>query len=130
MLAGKYDREGRGPAGGRLTDPKEDDVMRPWKERMFTPRSFEVVETVGESARDIETTSASLSIGWLLEQPAVTSVIIGPRSVEQLDGNWAALELDLPEAVLDRLDEVSSLPETYLQFMQGSITRSRIQDLE
>jgi aryl-alcohol dehydrogenase-like predicted oxidoreductase len=130
MLAGKYDRSGRGPAGSRLTDPGQDDIMAPWRKRMFHDRNFDLVDAVVGKARSLGTTPVALAVRWLLEQPAVTSAIIGPRSPEQLRGNWAALDLELDDEVLDALDELTDPPETYLEFMQAGVNLRRIKDLD
>ena len=47
-----------------------------------------------------------MALAWLLTRPAVTGPIIGPRTLEQLDGALRALELRLEDKVLDRLDEI------------------------
>jgi aryl-alcohol dehydrogenase-like predicted oxidoreductase len=49
---------------------------------------------------------ANVAIAWLLHQRAVTAPIIGPRTIEQLDGIVRALEIRLDEATLQRLDAI------------------------
>jgi NDP-hexose 2,3-enoyl reductase len=49
---------------------------------------------------------ADVALGWLLANPAVTAPIIGPRTVEQLDGALGALTVSLTDEVLARLDEL------------------------
>jgi aryl-alcohol dehydrogenase-like predicted oxidoreductase len=60
---------------------------------------------------------ADVALAWLLTRPAVTGPILGPRTVEQLDGAQRALELDLEDKVLARLDELfpgyRTAPEHY-----------------
>lgn len=60
---------------------------------------------------------ADVALAWLLTRPAVTGPIIGPRTMEQLDGAQRALELDLEDKVLARLDELfpgyRTAPEHY-----------------
>ena len=61
---------------------------------------------------------ADVGIAWLLHQPAVTAPIIGPRTIEQLDGALKALEISLDEKALARLDEIwpgpgGAAPEAY-----------------
>jgi len=60
---------------------------------------------------------ADVALAWLLTRPAVTGPIIGPRTVEQLDGAQRALELTLEDKVLARLDEIfpgyRTAPEHY-----------------
>ena len=61
---------------------------------------------------------ADVALAWLLAQPGVTAPIIGPRTVEQLDGALHALEVTLDAATLARLDEIfpgpgGRAPEAY-----------------
>jgi aryl-alcohol dehydrogenase-like predicted oxidoreductase len=56
-------------------------------------------KTIGEQPADV-------ALAWLLHNPAVTAPIIGPRTLEQLDGSLRAIELKLDEAALKRLDEI------------------------
>jgi aryl-alcohol dehydrogenase-like predicted oxidoreductase len=66
---------------------------------------------IGESPADV-------ALAWLLNNPAVTAPIIGPRTMEQLQGNLHALEISLDEDVLAKLDEIwpgpgGEAPEAY-----------------
>jgi NDP-hexose C3-ketoreductase / dTDP-4-oxo-2-deoxy-alpha-D-pentos-2-ene 2,3-reductase len=58
-----------------------------------------------------------LALAWLLHQPAVTAPIVGPRTREQLDGALRALDIELDEKALARLDEIfpghQPAPEDY-----------------
>ncbi|MFI7445227.1 aldo/keto reductase [Nonomuraea indica] len=60
---------------------------------------------------------AYVALAWLLTRPAVTAPIIGPRTVEQLDGTLRTLEVTLDEQALARLDEIfpghRTAPEDY-----------------
>jgi aryl-alcohol dehydrogenase-like predicted oxidoreductase len=61
---------------------------------------------------------ADVGIAWLLAQPAVTAPIIGPRTMEQLDGSMRALKVRLTKDVLAQLDEIfpgpgGAAPEAY-----------------
>ena len=61
---------------------------------------------------------ADVALAWMLHNPLVTSPIIGPRTMEQLDGNLHALEIELSEEALARLDEIwpgpgGEAPEAY-----------------
>jgi aryl-alcohol dehydrogenase-like predicted oxidoreductase len=49
---------------------------------------------------------ADVALAWLLHNPVVTAPIIGPRNVEQLDGTLRALEIELSDEALARLDEL------------------------
>ncbi|HLE03152.1 MAG TPA: aldo/keto reductase, partial [Anaerolineales bacterium] len=51
---------------------------------------------------------SQLALAWLLQRPTVTSPIIGPRSLEQLDDNLGALDVRLEPHVVAELDQVSA----------------------
>jgi aryl-alcohol dehydrogenase-like predicted oxidoreductase len=61
---------------------------------------------------------ADVALAWLLHNQDVTAPIIGPRTLEQLDGNLNALEIELSEEILAKLDEIfpgpgGEAPEAY-----------------
>ena len=70
----------------------------------------DLCETLGEEP-------AHVCLAWLLAQPAVTAPIIGPRTLEQLDGTLRALEIELSDKTLAQLDEIfpghKTAPEDY-----------------
>jgi aryl-alcohol dehydrogenase-like predicted oxidoreductase len=49
---------------------------------------------------------ADVALAWLLHNPAVTAPIIGPRTMEQLQGSLRAVEIQLAEDAMRRLDEI------------------------
>jgi aryl-alcohol dehydrogenase-like predicted oxidoreductase len=53
---------------------------------------------------------ADIALAWLLHNPVVTGPIIGPRTIEQLEGSLRTLEITLSEATLTKLDEISPGP--------------------
>ena len=68
--------------------------------------------------REMGENPADVALAWLLENPVVTAPIIGPRTVEQLDGSLRALEIELDDAAMKRLDEIfpgpgGRAPEAY-----------------
>lgn len=70
----------------------------------------EALEGYEAFCRDLGADPADVGIAWLLTRPAVTSPIIGPRTVEQLTGSLRSLDLVLDQAALDRLDELFPAP--------------------
>jgi aryl-alcohol dehydrogenase-like predicted oxidoreductase len=56
--------------------------------------------------RDFGHPPGDVALAWLLHQPAVTAPIVGPRTLEQLDGALRALDLRLDDDQLGRLDEI------------------------
>lgn len=55
---------------------------------------------------DLGEEPATVAIAWLLHNPAVTAPIIGPRTMEQFKGNLKAIEVDLSEEVLGKIDAI------------------------
>lgn len=66
----------------------------------------EQIQSYEDLCAEMGAEPATVALAWLLTRPAVTGPIVGPRTVEQLDGACAALELTLDEATLARLDEI------------------------
>jgi aryl-alcohol dehydrogenase-like predicted oxidoreductase len=71
-----------------------------------------------ELCEQLDEEPADVALAWLLRQPGVTGPIIGPRSLQQLDGALRALQLELSEDTLARLDEIfpgpgGPAPEAY-----------------
>ncbi|MCS7066669.1 MAG: aldo/keto reductase [Fimbriimonadales bacterium] len=87
----------RGVREGRRTSESIQNALEKHRARI---EAYErLCEELGEEP-------ANVAIAWLLHQRAVTAPIIGPRTVEQLDGIMRAVEIRLDEATLKRLDEI------------------------
>ncbi|MGV3614407.1 MAG: aldo/keto reductase [Fimbriimonas sp.] len=91
-----------GRRAGREGDIEKNRAkLEPWEA---------LCEKLGEKPADV-------ALAWLLHQKSVTAPIIGPRTVEQLDGSLRALEIELSEETLKRLDEIfpghKPAPEDY-----------------
>lgn len=76
------------------------------------------VEAYEALCRDIDQRPADVALAWTLANPDVTSPIVGPRTMEQLEQNIAAAELVLSEDVMKRLNEIwpgpgNQAPEAY-----------------
>ena len=99
-LTGKYRRGEEPPAGSRMT-------MRPGPyEHLRRDEVFDALESLERRAAERATTPAALAIAWLLAQPQVTAVVIGPRRPEHLQPALDAVALDLTTAERDELAEV------------------------
>ena len=76
------------------------------------------LEAYEQLCRELGKEPAHVAMAWLLHQPAVTSPIIGPRTLDQLNGTTRALELSLSSETLKRLNEIfpgpgGHAPEAY-----------------
>ncbi|HLH28274.1 MAG TPA: aldo/keto reductase, partial [Acidimicrobiales bacterium] len=85
------------------------------------------VDALDELARSAGLTLVQLALGFVLEHPAVTSPIIGPRTMEHLESQLPALDLRLDADVLDRIDEIVP-PGTDLQATDVGWTPPAVSD--
>jgi aryl-alcohol dehydrogenase-like predicted oxidoreductase len=69
-------------------------------------RNRAALEEYEAFCRTLGLAPADVGLAWLLHQPAVTAPIVGPRTMEQLEGALHALEITLDDAALARLDEI------------------------
>src|SRR5512133_1961997 len=69
-------------------------------------RKLEAVEQLAQVADEAGVSVIELAIAFVVNHPAVTSAIIGPRTMEQLDSQLPAAAVALDAAVLDRIDEI------------------------
>ena len=67
---------------------------------------LEAVEQLVEVADEVGCTLPELALAFTTAHPAVTSVIIGPRTMEQLEASLKGAALALDDAALDRIDEI------------------------
>jgi aryl-alcohol dehydrogenase-like predicted oxidoreductase len=120
LLSGKFGPGSNNPEGSRRTtfDFPPVDKDRAW-------RCVEAMREVGEAHG---ASVARVALAWLLAKPAVMSIIIGAKTLEQLEDNLAAADLTLTEDEMRRLDEVSALPAEYPGWMfarQGAARRPK-----
>ena len=111
FLSGKYQPDQR-PEAGRLSKmPVETEEA--WRRRA-TSRNWAIIDAIESIvAAHPGATYAQVALAWLLNQPQVESVILGVRTIEQLEDNLSAAELKLSEAELHMLSEASALAESY-----------------
>jgi aryl-alcohol dehydrogenase-like predicted oxidoreductase len=108
---------GRGLLGGilgKIEGGRRASEMTQRKLEKHRPQ----VEAYEKLCADLGEAPADVALGWLLANPVVTAPIIGPRTLEQLEGSMHALELTLDEATMAKLDEIfpgpgAPAPEAY-----------------
>lgn len=105
-LTGKYRRDERPTGATRLGENPERGVEA-YDRRAAMARTWAVVEEVQAVAEETGATMAQVALAWLLDRPAVTSVILGARTVEQLDDNLGSADLRLTAEQTARLDKAS-----------------------
>lgn len=113
FLSGKYQR-GKKPekaSEGRIAVMSEDSEEA-WEKRA-TQRNWQILDVMDDIASNYDYTHPQIALAWLLAQPAVSSVIIGVRTMAQLEDNLKAAEIELPGDELERLNDVSAPEPIY-----------------
>jgi aryl-alcohol dehydrogenase-like predicted oxidoreductase len=85
--------------------------MEAW-ERRGTERTWNVIDAVQRIAEARGISMAEVALAWVTNRPAVTSTILGARTVEQLETNLKAADLQLSETEITALDAASDLHAT------------------
>jgi aryl-alcohol dehydrogenase-like predicted oxidoreductase len=105
-LSGKYQRDTT-PSGATRLGENPERGMEGWKKRNADERTWRVIDTVRAIADARGISMAQVSLAWLVDRPAVTSVILGARTIEQLDDNLGMADLHLTAEETASLDEAS-----------------------
>ncbi len=120
LLSGKYRRGADAPAGSRhLSDWDEPPVHD--EDRLYD--TIETLVKIGE-ARDVS--AAQVALAYTIAKPAVTSVIVGARTTDQLADNLASAQLALSSEELASLDDVSAQPLRYPYWHQAKTSADRL----
>ncbi|HLZ20066.1 MAG TPA: aldo/keto reductase, partial [Smithellaceae bacterium] len=110
FLSGKYTRQSAGEQGARRTIFDFPVIDK--------ERAYNIIDVMTKIA-DVRCVSVSqVALAWLLHQPAVTSVIIGAKKMDQLEDNLLAVKLALSADELNELNSISALPPEYPGWMQ------------
>jgi aryl-alcohol dehydrogenase-like predicted oxidoreductase len=118
FLSGKFE-QGKPPQGGTRLGEKAERFAR-----YDLDRNWKILDAVRTVAGELSSTPSAVSLAWLLAKPQVTSVIFGARTIEQLDANLAAADLELSAKHLQLLDQASAFdlgyPYAFIQATQAS----------
>jgi len=120
LLSGKY-RSGReAPAGSRqLTDWDEPPVYD-------TDGLYDIIEVLVKVAEQHGVPAAQVALAYTLAKPAVTTLVVGARTDEQLADNLAAASLTLGADELAQLEAASAPPLIYPYWHQAKTARDRL----
>lgn len=101
ILSGKYSSQERAPEGSRAqTDPNFG--------RFINDKSIALGEEVVKIANKLGCTASVLSLAWLMQNPVVSTVIVGATSEHQVEENLKSIALQLEPEVLKELDLISN----------------------
>ena len=113
FLSGKYRSSQPPPASSRLAE--SDPASRRWTERFLTEANFRLLGILEDAGRELGKSVAQTALAWTLHVPGMTSVIIGARTVEQLDQNLGSAGWQFPAELWRKVDEATALPIEYPQ---------------
>jgi aryl-alcohol dehydrogenase-like predicted oxidoreductase len=123
LTSGKYRRDRQPENGRHLTEwdePPVDDAERLWN-------TVDALVAVGE---ECGRSAAQVALAWLMARPGIASVIIGARNERQLSDNLAALELELTDDQMDRIERASRPRLAYPIWHQRKTVASRLAEAD
>ncbi|NNN01498.1 MAG: aldo/keto reductase [Acidimicrobiaceae bacterium] len=100
-LSGRFGRAKENTSSRSKRLPERYDVTTPQNKQKLA-----VVDQLDALASEAGLTLIELALAFVLVHPAISSVIIGPRTMEQLESQLSAPEIHLEDALLDRIDEI------------------------
>jgi len=106
-LSGKYKRDERPTGATRLGEDPERG-MEAW-DRRGSERTWNIIDAVQKIAEDRGVSMAEVALAWVTDRPAVTSTILGARTMEQLETNLRAADMHLTAEEVAALDQASDL---------------------
>jgi aryl-alcohol dehydrogenase-like predicted oxidoreductase len=121
FLSGKFKRDAQGPEGARRSTFDFPPVDR--------EKAFRIIDVMRPIAERHDASVARVALAWLLHQSAVTSVIVGAKTREQLLDNLAATAVKLTAEDLGALNQVSALTPEYPGWMVERMGSDRLNTL-
>jgi len=118
FLSGKYTRDKRGDNDSRRTVFDFPPVDK--------ERAYDIIDVMAPIAKAHGSSVARVALAWLLQRKGVMSVIIGAKTIEQLEDNLAAAELTLTPEEIAKLDEASALKPEYPGWMLARQAEGRV----
>ena len=118
FLSGKFTRDKRGDNDSRRTTFDFPPVDK--------ERAYDIIDAMAAIAKAHDASVARVALAWLLQRNGVMSVIIGAKTVEQLDDNLAAADLTLSAQEMSKLDQVSALKPEYPGWMLARQSEGRV----
>lgn len=125
ILSGKYDRRDLEAVQASSASSRTARGARPIVKRL-TERNIAIVELVSRIADELGRSVPQVALRWLLQQPGVTSVILGARLAKQLRDNLGCLSFTVSESHCKTLNEATHTP---LGFPHDFIARDTIVEL-
>lgn len=119
FLSGNY------KPGERMQQGSRSEEGWAFPQRYFASNADETLQTLLDVSEKSGYSSAQIALRWVLEQDAMTSVIVGARRFEHLQDNLGVNECKLDGVELNRLNDISDLPDRYPESMEKNMHERR-----
>lgn len=119
FLSGKY------KPGERMQEGSRSEEGWAFPQRYFASNADETLQTLFEVSEEVGYSPAQVALRWVLEQQAITSVIVGARHSKHLQDNLGAAGWKLEEESLQSLNDISNLPDRYPESMEKNMHERR-----
>lgn len=119
LLTGKYTTNSA-PIAGRITEKDQ------YAKRYSSPAYYEIAQRFVDYAAAVGVHPVTLAVSWVKSHPAVTSPIIGARSVEQLEASLAAADYDVSPSMRDEISRLSIHPGSATDRMEEELDEKYI----
>lgn len=104
FLTGKYDRE-----EGLTGESRAAESSR-FSDSYLTDENFDAHDVLDAVANEVDATPAQTALAWMMHRDGITAPIVGARTLDQLEENLAAAEIELSAGQVDRLTESKAGP--------------------
>ena len=114
LLTGKYTRGMEPPEGSRFAD-----TQNAFQARRLNDRIYDVVDGIEPMAKEKGVSLSQFALAWVMQQPGVTSPIIGPRTMEQLEDNLPAADSTFTDEEFRAINRVIRRGESVAPFYEA-----------
>ena len=119
FLSGKY------KPGERSVEGARSEESWAYPQQYFAANADQTLEVLLEVAQELGKSPAQVALRWVVEQEGITAAIVGARNVAHLRDNLGAGGWRLEGVLLERLNEVSHLPDRYPEAMEKNMHERR-----
>ena len=106
FFSGKYHRGQPSPKDSRINNPEK---FAPLDEE----KGYDIIDKLEKIAKNHNKTVAQVALNYIINKPAVSSVIIGIRKLEQLEDNLGSVEWSMTKEEIYELDQISAPTPIY-----------------
>ena len=124
FLSGKYQPGERTHAGSR------SEAGWAYPAKYFAPNADKTLTELFNIAKELDRSPAQVALRWTLEQPAITSAIVGARTLAHYEDNVQAADFCLEGEHLQRLNDISHLPDRYPEAMEKNRDEQRAEAVQ